>query len=167
MRWTLEGTHREGGVAVCDRCGKPRQVRFADVRPAGFAGPSPFGDLLPCACDCHERDEAAAAVRAMLAAPDRPMVAYRESPSDDALRSVLDAWLTAIPANFAAWLDLPNHRCCLTGKFVWQAIRDGRMRMTHRLAISCGDGRSGREEAATRRQGLALLVPVGSMGAVA
>lgn len=164
MRWTLEGTRPEGGVAVCNRCGKPRQVRFADVRPAGFAGPSPFGELLPCACDCHERDEARAAVRAMLAAPDRPMVAYREGPSDDALRSVLDAWLGVIPGNFVAWLDLPSHRCCLTGRFVWQAIRDRRMELVRSLPISCGDGRAGREEARARRAGYALLVPVGSLG---
>lgn len=167
MRWSLEGTHPEDGIAVCDRCGKPRQVRLADVRPRGFEGKGAFGELLPCACDCHERDEARAAVRAMLAAPDRPMVAYRESPSDEALRSILDAWLGVLPANFAAWLELPAHRCCLTGQFVWQAIRDRRVEMVSTLPISCGDGRSGREEARARRAGYALLVPVGSMGATA
>lgn len=163
MRWTLDGTHREGGVAVCDRCGKPRQVRFADVRPEGFAGPSPFGELLPCACDCHERDEARAAVRAMLAAPDRPMVAYRESPSDEALRSILAAWLSVIPRNFAAWLDLPAHRACLTGRYVWQAIGDRHMELVRVLPISCGDGRAGREEAMAQRAKYALLVPIGGL----
>lgn len=165
--WNSRGTHPEGGVLVCDRCGQPRQVRFSDVRPEGFEGPSPFGELLPVSCDCADAEEARQAVAAMCAAEDRPMVACRCCACVQAARRVAATWARAVPSNFVAWVDEGRRAACLTSRYVYEQLRSGALRATRSPRLSLSDGRAFAAAFSEARRGYALLVDVDSLGAVA
>lgn len=163
MIWTLRGTHPEGGVAVCDRCGKPRQVRFSEVRPEGFEGPSPYGELLPCTCDCYDAEQARGAVAAMLRASDRPMVAFRGCACPEAARAVAGTFSRTVPANFVAYADDALVAACVTSRFVYDAIRGGTLSLAKTLPIGVRAGRDFGERAAAERAKYALLTPIDSL----
>lgn len=156
------GTHVVDGIAVCDRCGQPRQVRFADVRPEGFEGPNPFGgELLPCSCDCSEESVARRAAAAMLRHDQQPVVAYNGCGSPEGASRVAAAWQRATPSNFVAWVDGVEAR--MTGMGVYKAVCSGDMRMTHELPVGVADCRDFSRLAAEERARYALLVHIDAL----
>lgn len=166
MMWNLDGTHVVDGLAVCDRCGQPRQVRFEDVRPVGFVGKSPYGGILPVTCDCWDARAARDAVKAMTRV-DMPYVAFRGCGCVAAAKRISATYSRTVPSNFVSWVDEGRRAAMLTSRYVYKAIRNRTMEMTRKPHIAVADGRDFAEVARQERMRFALLIPIESLGAVA